>query len=311
MNFANLSLIIVCGLICPLNNCRAAIISAESSAYGLSMDLELDIALLPNVTVGLTPQPTISGTAPAAYNLTNSQASANVDGQVDVGGLLGLVNIIDLETMLLEVNANSNVDGLAGIKSTSANATVNDLNLDINNVILLALNNFISLDATLIQSTASLEGDYGALSATGESTISGTHGLSNNQALLTVAGVDFLLDANAAPNTMISINSSVSGLGSFVGNIDVILNEQTLSGDGNSFQSIDVNALRLNFNAVELDLGLISPVSLNGSLTIANSAANMSAVPVPEPSTFLFLSMVGLGGFVSRRRTSVLRHITD
>ncbi|TWT51700.1 hypothetical protein KOR42_33860 [Thalassoglobus neptunius] len=131
---------------------QAEIISADSSAYGANVDLGIGLSLTPLdsiVSAGVGPIPVVSGNAPASYNDAQSLASVNANGSISLLGL-GPVDLIDFNTGVLDVNAQSNVDGTPGSKTTSASATVNDVSLLNSSLLGIVLQSVVSLDATQI-----------------------------------------------------------------------------------------------------------------------------------------------------------------
>src|SRR5205085_42246 len=111
----------------------------SSSAYGESVDVSV-LGGAVQVTSG--PLPAVSGTAPPAYNLSDSLASAFVTSSA-TGQIL--------QTGVLDVHASSSIPTSGFV---DADSTVNNLNLDL--LLLLGLN------ATSAQSTASVTGCAGA-----------------------------------------------------------------------------------------------------------------------------------------------------
>ncbi|MEW4491054.1 PEP-CTERM sorting domain-containing protein [Thalassoglobus sp. JC818] len=288
---------------------QAEIIGANSSAYGANVDLGIGLSLTPLdaiVSAGVGPIPVASGNAPASYNDAQSLASVNASGGISVFGL-GLVDLIDFNTGVLDVNAQSNVDGTLGSKTTTASATVNNVSLLNSSLLGIVLQSVVSLDATQIQSTATVAGDSGALVASGTTTITGTHGVSGNQALLTVLGVEFLLESSPIANTpVLTIDASIPGLIGMQGSIDVILNEQIVTGDMSTEAGISVNALALRFNDVGVSIGALGAGLLNGEVIISHSEASMqaSAQPVPEPGSMALLAcgLCSCAGYNIRKR---------
>jgi hypothetical protein len=175
------------------SNVGATVSSATSSAYGEYVDLTITPLLSAEIKTTSGPLPSVSGSAPAPYNLSTSFLSASASPFLSTG--------------LLTVNASSNVDLLPGVRNADANATVNDLSI--------LLSSFgIDLTANTIQSTASVTGDFGNFNAIGTTTFEG----------LMLNGVASLFIA-PAPNTVllslpgltITLNeqfTSTDGLGS-------------------------------------------------------------------------------------------------
>ncbi|QDT32478.1 PEP-CTERM sorting domain-containing protein [Thalassoglobus polymorphus] len=314
LRFAFLPAVALATIVPSWNNIsHAGVISGESSAYGVELNLGISVGEISVITAGLGPFSTSSGTAPVAYNIFNDDDSASALGALDVGGALGTVNFISLDTGLLETTSVSNVDGGLGGRSTTASASVNDVSLSILSLVgvdpAITAETFISLEATAVESDAAVSGDFNALSESGSTTIAGVGGVGETQAVLSVLGVEFVLDASAPANTLISIDSTVSGLASLQGSISVILNEQLYSGDSLSSRSIDVNAIHVTFSDVGVNLGALGIGLLNGDVIISHSEAQMSALDtssaVPEPSSFVLLGIAALGALsrlVFRRR---------
>jgi hypothetical protein len=230
---------------------KATVVSGSSSAYGESVSLTLTPLLPgPNVVVTSGPLPTVSGSAPPPYNLTDSVLT------------LSIANV--LSTGVLTVNASSDVDLLPGPRFAAADATVNDLSLSI----LTAL----GVDATTIQSTAEVSGDFGALVRIGTTTFEG----------LSIGGFP-VLDLTPAPNTVL-----LDLLG-----ISIIANEQIITGDGISNAGLEVNALHISFLNVPAILGSTLG-TLTGDIIISHSEAELTAEPnivdVPEPGSLLILA---------------------
>ena len=285
------------------NQVFSEVISASSEATGITTELEVTVLNNPLVGVSLGPVPGISGTAPAAYNNTNSAASASASGIVNIP-ILGDTQIIGVDTGLLEVEASSTADGTSGSKTTSSQATVDNVDLQISSVTnVLGIESFVTLDATEVQASASMSGDYGSLTPSGSTTITGTHGAGSNQALMTVLGVDFLIEANPLANTMFTIDSSSDPLlSALTGSIDVILNEQIMTGDGTVSSGMTVNAIHLIFNGIGVGLGPALGLGLlDGDVYISTAQANQDTTAVPEPAS-MFLTGGSLFCFLGLNR---------
>ncbi len=235
---------------------QADVVSAQSTGYGLSAELSLLFLQLNAGPLGLA-----SGSAPGPYMITD----------VEVGANFSVAGLAQIQTSVLTGQAASNVNGLPGSRSVSAEGTVDNLGMSI------VLGTVLSLNATLVQSEASVVGDFGSLVASGSSILTDVN--------LTVLGQQLTVDANAAPNTVL-----FDSLG-----IRVVLNEQVYTGDGIETRGIEVNAIRIEIENYGIGLGL-----LNADIRIAHASASMMAV-VPAPGSMALLGC-GLAGMGRRRR---------
>ena len=247
--------LIIGSLLCSAGAAHADITQASSSGYGLAADVSLLVANLE-----VLPQGHATGTAPGPYSQSESTLNASFT-------TAGLANI---SAGVLSGEAYSDVDGLAGTRTATGMGRVTDLGTD------LVLGTILDLNAGVIESEAAVSGDYGSLLATGSSILTDVD--------LSVLGAEVLIDANAAPNTVL-----FDALG-----IRIVLNEQIVGGNGIDDRTMEVNAIRISFDNVAAGLGL-----LNGDIRIAHSYAEMGAV-VPAPASFMLLASGGL--LTSRRR---------
>jgi len=242
------------------SSAHADVISGSSSSYAEAVDLAVTPLGLPLLSITSGPLATASGTAPGSYSQSGSALSASVLGVLTTG--------------LLDANASSNIDGSAGAKSASADATVNNLGI--------TLLGALGITADTITSTSTVSGDDGALSTSGGATITN---LRLNGAPVLTAGL--------LPNTPL-LN---------LGGIEVILDAQSVSDTADS-ASISNDAIEILIDNAVAGLDL-----LNGSIVIAESEAEMAATPsnnatpVPEPGALLIVAS-GLFGvaFASRRK---------
>jgi uncharacterized repeat protein (TIGR01451 family) len=209
---------------------------AESSAFGETVNLNLLPGLGQGLLIHSGKVPAVAGGAPPAYNKTASVTSANVST-----GLTGSI----LNTGVVTVHAAANAAGTGA----SADATVNGLNLDV-----VGLLQVLSLDSTLVQSTADVSGDCGAFTPTGTTTLA--------NAVANVLGIGSLsITANPLPNTVL-LDSQLLG-------IKIVLNEQIVTGDGVNTRGLTVNAIHIYL--VDVDVAGIGIVS--GDIIIAQSKA--------------------------------------
>lgn len=282
----------------------AAVTSAESAGYGAQIDLS--VAGLINVNaLSLLPGQVSSGIAPAPYDRSASALNLNVDAGIGIGPILGTEVSFDLATAtgLLSSSAESNVNGLMGSRYVTAMGQVDGLSLNVAKSLVTApllgttSSTLLGLNATTIASNAQISGDYGSLSATGTSVI--------KDLSLTVAGATInipsllgaygYIDVNgvltAEPNTTLL---NVGG----VANLRLVLNEQIVTGDGVNDLGIEVNAIHLYFDGINLNVPLIDNL-LVGDIVLGHSQASLMTV-VPEP-TSLALGALGLGCLLRRR----------
>lgn len=222
------------GVICPCLPAGSSI--ASSSAFGESVAANVLPFAGNGVVIGSGPLPSAAGTAPPAYSDSDSVATVTVSSV-----LTGQV----LHTGVMTVNASSTVPGGDNVH---ADATVNNVDVDVVTALVPAL---LTLDATVVQSTADINGPCGALVATGTTTLAAATG--------TALGVPLSISNNPPPNTVLVDTQGIR----------VVLNEQVQSGDGVTSLSLTVNAIHITFtNVVLTGIGV-----LNGDIIIASSHA--------------------------------------
>ncbi len=253
----------------------AAIVSANSEGYGLSVNL----ALLGSNLLTVTAPAGVSGTAPAPYSLNDALLD------LDVGATIPVVAQAHASAGIITGSANSNVDGSAGSKTTGASGGIEDLSINADLLSIFGLSSLLELDNLTLNSSAEITGDYGSMTASGGANITSLS--------LSILGQDIQIDANAGANSFINLNA----LG-LIG-ATLILNEQ-IADCSDSFCSMTVNALRLSLNGLA---GLFDTDIIIGHSYAEMSAENISAVPVPAAVWLFGSAMVGLAGF-SRRKTS-------
>lgn len=246
---------------------EAAVITATSDGYGLNVDLQA--LSLVHLVAGPLPDG-VAGTAPAPYNLSDTAADVNVTASVP------LVASGSVTADLVSGSAVSDVDGLLGVRTTSASGSIAGAGIQL--ATLPALGSGLVLvglgDGTL-ESSASITGDYGSLIATGSTNI--------QSLTLTIAGVP--VDLSAYVGTSIAPNTSVDLFVLGIANASLILNEQIIAPD---HSSIEVNAFHLSLDI----LGAVT-----GSIILGHSHA--SVVAIPEPVS---LGLLGAAGMLMLRR---------
>ena len=247
--------------------------TGNSSAFGVQATgsvTALNAAIL--ATLALGPLPTVSGSAPPAYNVSDSAASA--------AGDLSLVapivfNVATVNTGLLQVNAQSPL-----APDPTATSTVNNLAFGLSVIPVAVPASALALAATSVQSSADIGGTCGgALTPVGSTTIvNGTL----NGLIRTVLGLSGTITANPAPNTVLLDVTAVAGVLTS-GRIRVLLNEQIVSGDGTTNLSLIVNAIHITVSGAVLQ-GVTGTVDLD--VVIAQSRAALNC-PGAQPQANL------------------------
>lgn len=278
---------------------EADVVSAQSEGYGLQVDLDV-LNLLSIDLLNTLPGQVSAGAAQPAYSETASAIPANVTAGTSVGPIAGTGVNLDLATIdgVLNSTANSDVDGAPGSRQADAFGQVNGLDLGVVDASVTALGiNTLNLDlvnvtAGTISSTAMVSGDAGSLTAHGDSIIQDLDIEVNGIALdiASLLGANGTIDGSGlittAPNTTIVSIGGVTGL-------DLVLNQQIISSNSANDLEIEVNAVRLTFNGIELGLPLIDQ-ALNGDIRIGHSQASMTAVPEPASLTLFACGLLAL-----------------
>lgn len=287
--------LIIAGLL-STSGLQAAVTTGTSSAIGVDAvtDVLSVIAVTP-VQIGAS-----SGSAPAVYN--TSQSAVSADAEVS-----DPLVITALATQgLLATNVQSDVDGTAGSKSASASATLTGpsgggpFSVTVADVFSVVNDPpaLLAMTATTIQTTSTISGDHGALTATGTTilanfslSINGGTGLTLAGLGLT-AGVDF--DAGTGeillPNRIINL----SLLDGSLAGVSLVLNRQVETV--NTFGQRD-----LEVTAVALDMSGITVAGVPGvsvDLDLAKSTSELVAAPEPEIASLI----IGSFGLLALRR---------
>ena len=213
--------LLLCIAALPLTSIPAqAQTTANSSAVGESIQLNLVPLLGGGLRVASGPWPQVSGTAPAVYaknaNASSSQISALLLGQI-------------LQTRVLDVNASAN---LAPGNQSRASALVNDLGLRLP---------LLTLNAAVVRTSAAISGTCGGFAASGSMDIANASSSvgppvsvhpAPNTVLLNLAGIkvvlnEQLLGGDGTTSRSLTVNavhvqlrnSLLSGLGLLSGDI--------------------------------------------------------------------------------------------
>ena len=148
----------------------------------------------------------------------------------------------------MTVDAYSNVNGLPGVRTAHADSNLTNLTLA---PPIPVISSLFTRTLSSFNSSADVTGDYGSLTPTGSTTLSG---FSLGSALFPFSLITFG-SGSPAPNTQL-VPTALSGLG-----LSIVLNEQTVTGNGISFERIQVNAVHINFTNFNLGIG-----TLNGGI---------------------------------------------
>ena len=194
-----------------MSQALATDLSGQSSGFSISSTLVAsDFSLL------ISKVPTVGGSAPAPYSLSNSQNSFSQ----------GTPSQAAMTTGLIFDAAASNVDGTSGSKETSASAYVDGASFVLGT-------NVIVFSAGVVGSNLWVQGDAGTLNPAGYADFS--------DASLFVFGTQYDFSTEPDPNTVM-YNA---------GGLEIISNKQSLFG-GQSSASISITALDITFtNFVE------------------------------------------------------------
>ena len=219
--------------------------TAQSSAFGEYVKIDVLPLLGSPVQVTSGPLPSVAGSAPPAYSQNGQVASVLVAAPP-----LGTV----LKTGILTVNAASS---LPANNSVSADATVNDTNS------LVAT--LVGLTADVIQSNVSIGGACGSVSTVGttklvNAKLSGLLGLS--------------LPLNPAPNTVV-----LNLLG-----VKVVLNEQIASANGLTVNAVHITLSNAP-SSLGVISGQIIISQSQASLVCAPANADITLTKTADPST--------------------------
>ncbi len=297
----------------------ATVLGGTSNAYNASIGLS---ALGDLLNVGIGPVTYSSGNAPNPYAdsggvSVDTRAVVYSDVDSSLTGGLGVTFALGTaaDVGVLQTRAGSNVNNTPGSKTAGADQSITNLDVGLSLTTLPTVTGLLGsllgqpvvsltdiIRADVIESNASVSGEYGAWTASGFTRIVDLFVFGKAIVLsdLVDASGNAVVDAEGyiAPNTRIDL--SVLGLA----NLTLTLNEQILGGNGTSRRSLEVNAIDLDINGHSLLSGVV-----NGEVIIGHSYAelwgepNAAPAPVPEPSTFALIGSGLAGLFFMRRRS--------
>lgn len=252
----------------------------SSSSYGVSANLNVVGAL----SASLGPVATASGSAPGAYDVSDSLLTLHQSLALIASPLLSAGE--QLNGGVITATARSDYPATP---RGSASATVADLSAGLFvDTLLLPPALIAGIDSKTVRSSAWV--DAGAGLSVGGSTV--LEQLALGGSVLGSLGIGGGLFASPAANTVL-----VDLLG-----LRIVLNEQTVWGDGISSLGIATNAIHASF-----DNFLLGTQLLNGDIIIAHSQAEISgysaSAAVPEPASWaMLIAGFGLVGFAMRAR---------
>jgi len=238
-------------LVVSAGSARATLIAGESAAFGVLVDLE--VPFLPDLSVPETPA--VAGSAPTPFALSDALLAVN-GSVVDLG--------------LLVVEAASDVDGASGIRFAGARAELESMAVEIPSL--------FSLELSTLSAEARSEGNAGALASVGEAVLGSLS--------LEVRG-EVVFDGAIAPDPNTTVLPGLLGpLG-----VELVLNEQTLRGDGVTETGIAVSALHVQ----------IARPFLRGEIVVSHAESQLLAVPAPGAG-LLVVAGLGAAAALARRR---------
>ncbi|MEO9930887.1 PEP-CTERM sorting domain-containing protein [Rhodopirellula bahusiensis] len=274
---------VVIGMLMTLPNvAHSAVLGGISSSSFLTADLEVSLlgggaAVDGDLTVG----PSVAGTAPTAYSF--DQEVLNVSASA---GINPLITAIGVGSSSVDVLASSTVDGGLGSRNATGNQLIEDFDLSIGELPVLA--DVLSITADAITVSSVVDGDFGALSPVG------TMNVTNFRVFVNGAQVGALLNGDITADFDF-------GLSTFLGGATLTLNEQNIVGDGISSSSLETNAINLQL----INVGVPAVGAIDGNVLVGLTGASLQASAVPEPSSLAILSAASLGGVFWRRRRVV------
>jgi hypothetical protein len=238
-------LLAVAFMVLSAQGARALVITGTSRGFGLSTLLTLSNPLTGDTFIDISPFPRSTGTAPAPYFTNGLFPSGGGIGSFLIGALGNAGQ--------LGSDASSDVDGLPGARFALAHGSAHAFSL--------GLDSLLSLNIDGLIGNAEVSGDFGALTGTMSTTVSGI-------ALTVLGSVIPILGADLSTPNFAVAPTLLGPLG-----VSIVLDEQTTTGNGISFLDVRDTAVDITFaNFIVPPLGV-----LNGSIKLGDAYAALTA----------------------------------
>ena len=287
-----------CGLVLGFTmiatGAQATVITSESNAYALGVDLSVEVNTVAVAQASLTLPSMLQQTAPGAYDMSNTAISVDASVGATFAGLQDAD--VFASTGVFNGQITSDVDGGNGSRMTTGYSEVNGLGSNVfDTTFPLDLSALLSVNSTTLNSYSEVSGDWGSFTAVGSSII---EDLSifflGSQVDLLSEGITADVLAGSTPNFQLIDFNGIAGL-------DLILNEQNSTCSMSGFCSMEVNALRFAFEGVSLlDAGIDGLI--NGELIIGHSYAEMTGMPTAPVNAPAALGMLLMATAISVMR---------
>lgn len=278
--------VLLVGLSLLSTTAMATVISSQSNAYGLGVNLEIDIESVAVAQANATLPVLLQQTAPSAYDMSNTALSLATNITTTLSEIQDVSVFASAGVFSGQIISDTN--GNAGNRTTSAYSEVSSLALSVTDTTFpLDLSALLEISSTTLNSYAEVSGDWNTFTATGSSMI---EDLSifflGEQVDLIAEGISVDVLAGSTPNFQLIDFAGVAGL-------NLILNQQVSQCAMPGYCSMEVNALRFIFEGVSLlDAGIDGLI--NGEIIIGHSYADMSGIPaspVNAPAAIYMLVM--------------------
>jgi hypothetical protein len=318
---------------------QADVISGTSAGTPLTLNVtstaRLSALALPvsatTSVISTTPLATSSGSAPAPYSgsggpigYTAPTLTAGLNASTGVLDVNVGVNTVAIGATALTNSSSSNVNGVAGSKTTTATAGVTGLNVGfgaINATVDPAIGPTVNVNTTalsittgVISSTSSVTGagNGPAMDASFSNSVADFNISLLGVSILSFAPASLAADLAAGNpvNAVIDLEDVIitlpAGISSITATGLIQISNTGIATDGSLSGSASATALTLGFTNINISAvigGLVtSQTTVNGTVTVANTSALQTATAVPEPSAALLTAGALTALVVLRRR---------